>query len=63
MTVTTIADDVRTWVEETWSPDLTLRTWWGRLAEAGWAFPTWPEGFGGRALSAPEARVVAEELT
>lgn len=58
-----VRGEVRAWLDGNWSPDLTLREWWGRLAEAGWAFPTWPEGYGGRGLPARAARVVAEELT
>jgi alkylation response protein AidB-like acyl-CoA dehydrogenase len=55
--------EVREWLGEQWSPDLTLREWWRRLADAGFAFPSFPKGHGGLGLSAPEARVVAEELT
>ena len=55
--------DVRDWIAASWSPDLTLRDWWARLAEAGWAFPTFPAGYGGRGLSQSDARVVGEELT
>jgi len=58
-----LREEVRSWLEENWSPDLTLREWWDRLAAAGLAFPTFPGGYGGRGLSAGVARVVGEELS
>src|SRR5438105_4625448 len=57
-----IADEVRGWLSDTWSDDVTLRDWWGKLAEAGWAFPTWPKGYGGRGLNSAEAREVSQEI-
>ncbi len=57
-----LRDEVRKWVDDNWSTDLTLREWWQRLAEAGFAFPTWPEGYGGRNMSGDGARIVGEEL-
>ena len=57
-----VAGEIREWLAGHWSEDLTLREWWSRLAGAGWAFPTWPAGYGGRGLGAPEARQVAVAL-
>ncbi|HSS08235.1 MAG TPA: acyl-CoA dehydrogenase family protein, partial [Acidimicrobiales bacterium] len=57
-----VRDDVRAWLEGQFSSDLTLRTWWGRLADSGWGFPTWPKEWCGRDLGALEARAVADEL-
>ncbi|HEX2851162.1 MAG TPA: acyl-CoA dehydrogenase family protein [Acidimicrobiales bacterium] len=59
----TIAEEVRGWLTESWNDDLTLRQWWERLAAAGWAFPTWPDGYGGRGLSPADARAVGDALT
>ena len=53
---------VRAWLAENWSPELTLREWWTRLAESGWGFPTWPEQWYGKALPADAAAVVTEEI-
>ncbi|HAS12524.1 MAG TPA: acyl-CoA dehydrogenase [Acidimicrobiaceae bacterium] len=50
----------RAWFEQNWDPDLALREWWQRLADAGWGFPTWPEGTYGRGLSGDAARMVAD---
>lgn len=58
----TILAEVAEWIGEHWHLDLTLREWWERLADAGWAFPTWPEGLGGRALSGGAAREVVAAL-
>jgi alkylation response protein AidB-like acyl-CoA dehydrogenase len=57
-----VRDDVRAWLEGEFSSDLTLRTWWGRLADSGWGFPTWPKEWCGRDLGGGEARAVADEL-
>ena len=43
--------DAAQWFAEHWDPDMPLGVWWQLLADAGWAFPSWPEGFGGRGLS------------
>ena len=58
----TVADEVRGWLRERWSEELTLREWWSRLAGEGWAFPTWPIGYGGRGLSPADGRVVTQEI-
>ncbi len=50
------------WIRGTWSPDLTVGEWWGLLARAGWAMPTWPAGLGGRAMSSASARAVGRAL-
>lgn len=50
------------WIAGNWSHELTLREWWRRLYDAGFAYPTWPVGFGGRASTAAEARAVAAVL-
>ena len=60
------AEDIRTelkdWLGENWDPDLTMREWWARLADSGWAAPTWPEQWYGKSLSAKGAAVVREML-
>src|SRR5215475_5144523 len=43
-------------------PELTLAGWRQRLAEAGWATPTWPARLGGRDLPASAAGLVAATL-
>jgi alkylation response protein AidB-like acyl-CoA dehydrogenase len=60
--VSDLVDEVRTWLAMNWSLDLTVREWWRRLSEAGFAHPTWPWGVGGRGLSASDARTITAEL-
>ena len=39
---------------------MPLGDWWRLLADSGFAFPQWPEGFGGRGLSGRDAKAVHE---
>ncbi|MDR3509287.1 MAG: acyl-CoA dehydrogenase family protein, partial [Caulobacteraceae bacterium] len=39
-----------------------LSIWRRKFAERGWTAPTWPKEYGGGGLSAPEARVLAQEM-
>src|SRR5690349_137764 len=57
-----VVDEAQAWVAESWSPELTLRDWWERLASAGYAFPSWPKGKGGIGASAGDARAISEVL-
>jgi alkylation response protein AidB-like acyl-CoA dehydrogenase len=58
------ADAVHTeaaaWYAEHWDPDRPLGQWWDLLADAGWAFPSWPEGLGGRGLSSGASRAAEQ---
>ena len=55
--------EVREWITTNWSADITLREWWSRLADAGYAFPTFPKGYGGFGATASENREVQAALT
>ena len=57
-----IRGEARSWLSDNWDPDLTVREWWARMAEAGWQFPTWPVGLGGRGMTGAEGRAVAAEV-
>jgi alkylation response protein AidB-like acyl-CoA dehydrogenase len=57
-----VRDDVRRFVADAWDPELTLGEWWERLADSGWAVPTWPVEWLGKGLPGSAARVVADEL-
>jgi len=57
-----ICDELRRWVEAEWNPELGLVEWRARLADAGWACPTWPREWCGRSLPAAFAELVADEL-
>jgi alkylation response protein AidB-like acyl-CoA dehydrogenase len=43
------------WLTANWDPQLTVRDWWARLADSGWGFPTWPEAWFGKGMSADAA--------
>ena len=43
------------WVEDNWDPDMTLGTWWERLAESGYAHPALPESAGGKGWNRAQA--------
>jgi alkylation response protein AidB-like acyl-CoA dehydrogenase len=57
-----LREEVRRWVDARWEPDVSLLEWRRRLLDAGWAFPTWPQEWGGRGVSAALGEAVADEL-
>jgi alkylation response protein AidB-like acyl-CoA dehydrogenase len=54
--------DLEAWLRDNWDPGLSLVEWRGRLADSGWACPTWPRQWCGRGLPAAVADSVTEEL-
>ncbi len=60
-------DEVRAQVEaliaDHWSPEITVRAWWGLLAAGGWSSPTLPEAAGGLGWPGDLAGVVTNTLT
>jgi alkylation response protein AidB-like acyl-CoA dehydrogenase len=50
------------WLEASWDPELSLVEWRTRLADAGWACPTWPPAWCGRGLPPAAADVVSSTL-
>ena len=62
MTDQEIRDAIRAFVADAYDPAITLAEWWDRLADSGWAVPTWPEEWLGKGLPGAAARTVAEEL-
>ncbi|MEZ5179504.1 MAG: acyl-CoA dehydrogenase family protein [Acidimicrobiales bacterium] len=46
-----VLDELRTWLEENWDPDITVEEWWQRLGLSGWAAPTLPETAYGKGLA------------
>jgi alkylation response protein AidB-like acyl-CoA dehydrogenase len=57
-----LAADVQAWVDANWDTSITVREWWRRLADAGYAYPSWPEGLGGSGASRPDAATIAGVL-
>jgi alkylation response protein AidB-like acyl-CoA dehydrogenase len=57
-----VTDRIQHWVEANWDLQLTLADWWDRLFDAGYAFPSWPEGLGGFGATASQTRAVSSAL-
>ncbi|MDH4146895.1 MAG: acyl-CoA dehydrogenase family protein, partial [Acidimicrobiia bacterium] len=60
-TAAEIAEQAGAWYEENWDSQLTLAEWWERLGRSGWAFPSWPEGYGGKGLPRALAKAAIAE--
>ena len=57
-----IQNDIRTWLEENWDPDVGLIEWRNKLADSGWGVPHWPEQWLGRGLPVAMTPVVDAEF-
>jgi alkylation response protein AidB-like acyl-CoA dehydrogenase len=57
-----VRTELRTWLDASWDPSLTVAEWWERLAEGRWAVPAWPEEWYGRGFPSDLTRAVSEEL-
>jgi alkylation response protein AidB-like acyl-CoA dehydrogenase len=53
-----LGTEVQDWVDANWDESLTVREWWRRLVDAGYAYPSWPAGVGGSGVSRGDARTV-----
>jgi alkylation response protein AidB-like acyl-CoA dehydrogenase len=58
-----MTEPIRTWIDEHWHVEMPLAAWWDELADAGYAFPTWPVDCGGSGASSAEARAVTTALS
>jgi len=57
-----VVDELRTFLEENWDPELTVREWWQRLGLAGWSAPGLPTNAYGRGLARNDAVRVQSEI-
>ena len=57
-----LAEQVQAWLEANWDTSLTVREWWRRLADAGYASPAWPAGLGGSGASRRDAMTITAVL-
>jgi alkylation response protein AidB-like acyl-CoA dehydrogenase len=55
-------DEVVSFLEENWDPDLTVGEWWERLGGAGWAAPMLPIDSYGRGLNRADAMRVQRAI-
>ena len=46
-----VLDELRTFLEENWDPEMTVREWWSRLGLAGWSAPGLPTNAYGRGVA------------
>jgi alkylation response protein AidB-like acyl-CoA dehydrogenase len=59
-----VIDELTSFLEDQWDPDLTVGEWWERLGTSGWAAPSWPVEWFGKGLSRDDTvraqRTIAE---
>ena len=55
-----IRQEVGSWLDENWNPNLSLVEWRNILPDGGWAAPSWPEDAFGRGYTQDEAHVVSD---
>src|SRR5262245_64876473 len=59
---TAVRREVRAWIEQHFDRTLSLRAWLERLADSGWAKPTWPAAWFGKGLPTDLAAIAYAEL-
>lgn len=59
MTPEQIEQEVSTWLDENWNPDLSLIEWRNILVDGGWSTPHWPEEYFGRGFTQEQSSVVS----
>ncbi len=57
-----LVDELRSWLELNWDPDVTVGEWWERLGLAGWSAPTLPTHAFGRGVSRSAGIAIAREI-
>ena len=57
-----VVDEVTSWLEENWDPDLTVGEWWDRLGTSGWAFPALPAEWYGKGLARDDGMRVQQAI-
>ncbi|MBV8462097.1 MAG: acyl-CoA dehydrogenase family protein [Acidimicrobiales bacterium] len=57
-----VRHDVRSWLAQHWNPELGLAEWRTRLADSGWACPSWPAAWCGRGLPVGAVEAVSDEI-
>lgn len=57
-----LINELTSWLEENWNPELTVGEWWDRLGRAGWAAPSYPEDAYGKGLSREDSVRVQQTI-
>lgn len=60
--MTSASEEARAWLEEYWDPRRPRREWLEMVVDSGWAVPSWPAGWYGRALAGDDSKAVSEEF-
>jgi alkylation response protein AidB-like acyl-CoA dehydrogenase len=60
---TDIRAEVRAWLAKNWDATLDVRSWWSRVASAGWSAPQLPVEQGGRGLAMEAVGIVKDEFS
>ncbi len=58
-----LLDELRSWLDQYWDPDLTVAGWWERLGLAGWSAPTLPTNAYGRGVARSVGVQIADEIS
>jgi alkylation response protein AidB-like acyl-CoA dehydrogenase len=54
----TVRDEVGTWLQEHWDPQIRNRDWMATVVDSGWACPSWPKEWFGKGLTMADSRTV-----
>ncbi len=57
-----VIDELRSWLDDNWDPDLTVADWWEKLGTAGWSAPQLPTNAYGHGVSRAVAVQVSQEI-
>jgi alkylation response protein AidB-like acyl-CoA dehydrogenase len=57
-----LLSELRTWLDKSWDPDLTVAGWWERLGLEGWSSPGLPTNAYGKGMSRADAVQAANEI-
>ena len=60
--MSSLRDDVRTWLAAEWRSDRPRREFVDAVIDAGWAVPSWPKEWFGLGLTQDDSRTVGEEF-
>ncbi len=58
----TVQAEVRQWLADNWDQALPRKEWLGRVADSGWAAPSWPAQWHGKGLDPTLTNMVKAEF-
>jgi alkylation response protein AidB-like acyl-CoA dehydrogenase len=57
-----LLNELRSWLDSNWDPDLSVAEWWERMGLAGWAAPGLPLNAYGKAMARSDVVLVQQEI-